>query len=136
MQFDYCILWLPKSIRGGSSWLDAQTIWLNGNRKQSSESNRRVIKKSKTCLEVRNGNKLLRSWWIDIKKGLLQGDTYSPVGFCCTKMPVMMLLEESDGYKMRPPGKREMRLTNSVFIDNLKTYQHMAVDWILKKDLE
>ena len=51
-------------------------------------------------------------------------------------MPVMMLLEESDGYKMRPPGKREMQLTNSVFIDNLKTYQHMAVDWILKKDLE
>ena len=29
------------------------------------------------------------------KKGFLQGDTY-PVGFCCTEIPVMMFLEESD----------------------------------------
>ena len=41
---------------------------------------------------------------IDIKKGFVQSDTYSPVGFCCTEIPVMMLLEESDGYNMGPPS--------------------------------
>ena len=66
-----------------------------------------VMQKWKAHLEVRNGNKLLRSQWIDIKKGFLQGDTYSPVGFCCTETPVM-LLEDSDCYKRGPPGKREI----------------------------
>ena len=54
------------------------------------------------------------------KKGFLQGDTY-PVGFCCTEIPVMMFLEESDGYKMGPPFKREIKRTHSLFIDDLKT---------------
>ena len=43
-----------------------------------------------------------------IRRDFLQGETYSPVGFCCTRIPVMMLLEESDGYKMGPPGKTEI----------------------------
>ena len=54
-----------------------------------------VIKKRKTCLEVINGNKYLRNQWLDIKKGILQSDTYPPVGFCCTDITVMMLLKES-----------------------------------------
>ena len=65
-----------------------------------------VINKWKTRLEVKNGNKLLRSRWLDIKKGFLKDDTYSPVGFCCTEIPIMMLFEESDSY---PPGKREIK---------------------------
>ena len=35
----------------------------------------------------------------------------------------MMLLKESDDYKMGPPGKREIKRTHSLFIDDLKTYQ-------------
>ena len=35
----------------------------------------------------------------------------------------MMLLEESDGYKMGPAGKRKIKRTHSLFIDDLKTYQ-------------
>ena len=46
---------------------------------------------------VRKGNKLLRKQWINIKNGFSQGDAYSPVGSCCTEIPVMMLLEDSDG---------------------------------------
>ena len=82
-----------------------------------------IMKKWKTRLEVRNGNKLLRSRWIDINKGFLQGDTYSLSEFCCTEIPVMMFFEESDGYKMGPPGKREIKRTLSLFIDDVKTYQ-------------
>ena len=82
-----------------------------------------IMKKWETCLEVRNGNKLLRSRWVDIKKGFLQGNTYTPVGFCCTEIPVMMFVEESDGWKICPPGKRETKRTRSLFINDLKTYQ-------------
>ena len=60
---------------------------------------------------------------IDIKKVFLQGDTYSPVGFCYTEIPVVMLLEESHGYKMGPPDQREIKCIHSLFIDDLKTYQ-------------
>ena len=81
------------------------------------------MKKWKTRLEVRNGNKLLNRRWIDIKKEFLQSDTYYPVGFCCTETPVMMLLEKSDGYKIDPPDKREIKRTHSLLIDYLKTYQ-------------
>ena len=68
------------------------------------------MKKWKTHLEI------------DIKKGFLQGDTYSSVGFCCTEIPVM-LLEESGGYKMCQPDKREIKCTSSLFVVDLKTYQ-------------
>ena len=75
-----------------------------------------VMKKWKTLLEIRNGNKLLRSWWIDIKRRILQGDTNFPVGYCCTDIPVMMLLEKLDGYKLGPPGKREIKHTQSLSV--------------------
>ena len=52
-----------------------------------------VMKKWKTLLEDRNGNKLLRSQWIDIKKRFLKGHIYSPVGFFCTEIPSVTLLE-------------------------------------------
>ena len=81
-----------------------------------------VMQKWKAHLEVRNGNKLLRSQWIDIKKGFLQGDTYSPVGFCCTEIPVM-LLEDSDCYKRAHQVKERSKRTHSLSIDDLKTYQ-------------
>ena len=77
----------------------------------------------KVRFEVIDGGNKITSRWIDIKKGFLQGDTFSPVGFCCTEIPIMMLLEESDGYKMGPPGRRETKRTHSLFIDDLKIYQ-------------
>lgn len=37
--------------------------------------------------------------WINIKRGFLQVDSYSPVGFCLTEVPIIaMLLDETDGY--------------------------------------
>ena len=35
----------------------------------------------------------------------------------------MMLLVESDGQKIDPPGKREIKRTHSLLIDDLTTYQ-------------
>ena len=36
----------------------------------------------KTKLEVNDGGEIKPSRWIRILKGFLQGDSYSPVGFC------------------------------------------------------
>ena len=53
----------------------------------------------------------------------MQGDIYSPVGFCITEIPVAKLLEQSKGYRMGEPGKRDVRRTHSLFVDDLKVYQ-------------
>ena len=77
----------------------------------------------RTKLEVRTENGKEMSRWIDIKRGFLQGDSFSPVGFCLTEIPVAMLLEESEGYMMGAPGERNVKRTHSFFIDDLKVYQ-------------
>ena len=53
----------------------------------------------------------------------MQGDSFSPVGFCLTEIPVAMLLEESEGYMIGPQGERNLKKTHSLFIDDLKVYQ-------------
>ena len=51
----------------------------------------------KTRLEVTEDGKVLTSRKINIRKGFLQGDSYSPVGFCLTEVPISMLIEETNG---------------------------------------
>ena len=82
-----------------------------------------LIKRWKTRLKVFDQGKKVFSRWIEIKRGFLQGDSYSPVGFCLTEIPIAMLLEGTEGYKMGPPGNREVIRTHSLFIDDLKVYQ-------------
>ena len=76
----------------------------------------------KTRLEVIAKGKKETSRWINIRRGFLQGDSFSPVGFCLTEVPVSMLIEQSDGYMMGPPGNRNLKRTHSLFIDDLKVY--------------
>ena len=52
----------------------------------------------------------------DIKR-LFQGDSYSPVGFYLTEVPIAMLLDETEGYKLGQPGRRCIKRTHSLFID-------------------
>ena len=77
----------------------------------------------KTRLEVTDKGKVKTSRWIKIRKGFLQGDSYSPLGFCLTEVPIAMMLEETDGYKMGQPRERDLTRTHSFFIDDLKVYQ-------------
>ena len=56
-------------------------------------------------------------------KGFLQGDSYSPVGFCLTEVPVAMLIEEADGYPMGQSSEVRVQRTHSLFFDDLKIYQ-------------
>ena len=77
----------------------------------------------KTRLEVTQNGKVKTSRLLNILKGFLQGDSYAPVGFCLTEVPVSMLLEETDGYKMGQKDEEGVKRTHSLFIDDLKTYQ-------------
>ena len=77
----------------------------------------------KTRLEIWNKGEKKVSRWIDIMCGFLQGGSYSPVGFCLPEVPVCKLLQETKGYRMGQPGKREVKRTYSLFIDDLKVYQ-------------
>ena len=82
-----------------------------------------IMGRWRTRLEVNDSGEMKVSRWIDIKKGFLQGDSYSPVGFCLTEVPIVMLLEETDGYRMGAAGERNIKRTHSLFIDDLKVYQ-------------
>ena len=75
-----------------------------------------------TRLEVTEDGKVLASRKINIRKGFLQGDNYSLVGFCLTEVPISMLIEETDGYIVGQRDKERVKRTHSLFIDNLKIY--------------
>ena len=77
----------------------------------------------KTKLEVNDGGEIKTSRFIRILKGFLQGDNYLPVGVCLTEVPIAMLLNETEGYKLGQPGKGYIKRTHSLFIDHLKVYQ-------------
>ena len=82
-----------------------------------------LMGKWKTRLEIWNGSEKMTSRWIRILCGFLQGDSYSPVGFCITEIPVCILLQHSRGYRMGEPGNRVIKRTHSLFVDDLKVYQ-------------
>ena len=82
-----------------------------------------LVEKWKTRLEIWSRGENLTSRWIDISCGFFQGDSYSPVGFCISEIPVCLLLQQSKGYRMGPPGCRDISRTLSLFVDDLKQYQ-------------
>ena len=84
---------------------------------------RQLMRSWKTRLEIWSEGERKVSRWIKIVCGFLQGDSYSPVGFCLSQLPVCKLLQETKGFRMGQPGKREVKRTHSLFIDDLKVYQ-------------
>ena len=85
----------------------------------------------KTRLEIWSKGEKITSRWINILCGFLQGDSYLPVGFCISEIPVCRLLQQSRGYRMGPPGGRDVSRMHSLFVDDLKVYQESHE--ILKK---
>ena len=83
----------------------------------------RLMQNWKTRLEVNTDGRKMTSRWIQILCGFLQGDSYSPVGFCLSEVPICMLLSETRGYRMELPEHRTVKRTDSLFIDDLKMYQ-------------
>ena len=67
----------------------------------------KLMERWKTGSEINQDGKVTTSRVINIVKGFLQGDSYSPVGFCPTEVSVAMLIEESDSYKMGQKGEEK-----------------------------
>ena len=84
---------------------------------------RQVMGYWKTRPEIWNEGGKEISKLINIMCGFLQGDSYSLVGFCLSEVPVCKLLQETKGYQMGQPEKREVKRTHSLFKDDLKVYQ-------------
>ena len=70
----------------------------------------------KTRLEVTEDGKVLTSRKINIRKGFLQGDSYSPVGFCLTEVPISLLIEETDWYTTGQREKERVKRTHSLLL--------------------
>ena len=77
----------------------------------------------RTRFEIWSEGEKMTSRWFRISSGFLQGDSYSPVGFCISEIPVCGLLQQSRGYRMGPPGNRDVIRTYSLFVNDLKVYQ-------------
>ena len=77
----------------------------------------------KTTLEIWSKGEKMTSRWINISCGFLQGDSYSPVEFCISEIPVCRLLQQSRWYRMSPPENRDVSRTHDLFVDDLKVYQ-------------
>ena len=65
-----------------------------------------LMRKWKTRLEIWSDRGKVTIWWIQILCVFLQGDSYSPVGFCISEIPVRILLQYSREYRMGEPGNR------------------------------
>ena len=83
----------------------------------------KLIERWITRMEVTEDGKVLTSRKMNIRKGFLQGDSYSLVGFCLTEVPISMLIEETEGYTMGRRDEERVKRTHSLFIDDLKIYQ-------------
>ena len=81
------------------------------------------MRKWKTRLEIWKNRRKSISRWIDFMCGFLQGDSYSPVGFCISEIPVCKLLQDPKGYRMGQSRNRGVKRTHSLFVDDLKVYQ-------------
>ena len=77
----------------------------------------------KIRLEVTEDGKVLTTRKINIRKGFLQGDSYFPVGFCLTEIPISLLIEETDGYTIGQRDKDRVKRQQILFIDDIKIYQ-------------
>ena len=83
----------------------------------------RMIGLWKTKLYIKNekGERVV-SRQIRILRGFLQGDSFSPVGFCLTEVPIGILLNDAPGYRMGEPGNRVCKRIHGLFVDDLKVY--------------
>ena len=103
--------------------MDVESLPLNWYPKDVITLISQLMEKWKTRLEIWSRGEKLTSRWIDISCGFLQGDSYSPVGFCISEILVCLLLQQSKGYRIGQPGCRDISQTHSLFVDDLKQYQ-------------
>ena len=76
----------------------------------------KLMEGRKTRLEVTEDGKVLISRKINIRKGFLQGDSYSPVGFSLTEVLIPTLIEETDGYAVGKSDKERVKKSTAYLL--------------------
>ena len=56
-------------------------------------------------------------------KRFSQGDSYSPVGFCLTRVPVAISVEDTNDCMIGKKDEARVKGTHCLFVDDLKIYQ-------------
>ena len=69
----------------------------------------KLMEGCKTRLEVTENRNTLASRKIKIRKGFLRRDSYSPIGYCLTDLPIPVLIEETEGYAMGQRDKEKVK---------------------------
>lgn len=79
--------------------------------------------KKKNKKDYNSGIKEKTSWYIRIMRNFLQGDSYSPIGFCTFGNSVCKLLQERTGFQISEPWNRNVRQTDNLLVQNLLAFQ-------------
>ena len=103
-------------------WINRVIEWMGIDRRVRKVVSR-IMGGWRTRLVITSEGEQKKSRWIKFNQGFLQGDSFSPVGFCICEIPILMLVDTSKGYRMGPPGARIVNKTHSLFLDDLKIYQ-------------
>ncbi|XP_055527590.1 uncharacterized protein LOC129720177 [Wyeomyia smithii] len=75
-----------------------------------------------TSLHVTDGATVLRSRTISIRRGIFQGDTFSPLWFCLAMNPLSRALNRcSYGYQLKS-GTTSTTVTHTFYMDDLKLF--------------
>ena len=97
------------AIRHGKIRLDDKNVLVDGVPEKMVNVIVKLMQGWKTRLEVTEDGNVLTSRKINIRKGFLQGDSYSPVGLCLTEVPISLLIEETDMYTMGQTKKKSQK---------------------------
>lgn len=75
-----------------------------------------------TSLQITDGTAVLRSRTLSIRRGIFQGNTFSPLWFCLAMNPLSRALNQCNyGYQLKSGG-RSTRITHTFFMDDLKLF--------------
>ena len=103
------------AIRHGKIRLDDKNVLVDGVPEKMVNVIVKLMQGWKTRLEVTEDGNVLTSRKINIRKGFLQGDSYSPVGLCLTEVPISLLIEETDMYTMGQIKKKVKKNTQPIY---------------------
>lgn len=77
----------------------------------------------KTTLIVNTEEGISESRQIRIRRGIFQGDTFSPLWFCLALNPLSYMLNSTDkGYAIKTGGAENSTLTHLLYMDDLKLF--------------
>ena len=87
-----------------------------------------IIKTWKTTLHVKINNQTINTQQIEIKRGIFQGDSLSPIWFCLAMNPLSKMLEEMKGFKIRAAKRDIFSITHLMYMDDIKIYASNKTD--------